>query len=75
MPTFSERQGIIKSENLDIKNMPIELKNRLWNLINGYIESFAGQYNYSDRDNVIEYLWDKFFKETKSSLKGWDSMI
>ena len=72
MTTFSERQGIIKDSNLDPKIVPNKLKNRLWNIIQDYIDNNF-KYGKPNREDVIGCLWDKFFKENKNNLKGWDS--
>lgn len=63
--SFSERHGIIKPVSLNLNEMPIELRNRLWNVIEKYINDF----NDNDRNNVIQYLWDRFFKEDVGTLE------
>jgi len=50
--SFSERQNIIKPTMLNQDEMPIELRNRLWNLVGDYIDS------HSMREVVIEYVWE-----------------
>jgi hypothetical protein len=71
MSSFSERQKIIELKNLNPSEMPIELRNRIWNLTKDYIDNrFSGNFN---RDEVVENLWDKFLKQDKDILKGWDS--
>lgn len=72
MTTFSERQGIIKDTSLNPKSMPNELKNRLWNIIQDYIDSDF-KYGEPSREEVVESLWDKFFKENKNNLRRWNS--
>lgn len=46
--------------------MPIELRNRLWNLTQEHIDTFSNQPN---REKAIEYIWDRFFKEDIDTLK------
>lgn len=70
MTSFSERQGIIKGTSLDPKSMPNELKNRLWNIIQNYIDNDF-KYWRPNREDVIGSLWDKFFKENKNNLRSW----
>lgn len=60
---FSERHGIIKPVSLNPDEMPIGLRNRLWNITQKYIDGF------SERNEVIQYLWDRFFKEDVGALK------
>lgn len=72
MTTFSERTGIIKNTSLDPKSMPDELKNRVWNIIQDYIDNDF-KYGQLNREDVIGFLWDKFFKENKNNLRGWNS--
>lgn len=66
--SFSERQSIVKVTSLNPKEMPLNLRNRLWNITQRYIDDF----DYS-RDSVIAYLWDRFFKEDISSLRSFDN--
>lgn len=35
---FSERQGVIKLLILNPNDVPIELRNRIWNIIKDYID-------------------------------------
>lgn len=58
--SFSERESIIKSVNLNPKEMPTGLRNRFWNIIQKYISDSFSQPN---RDKIIKYIWDRFFKE------------
>ncbi len=62
---FSERHEIIKLVNLNPNEMPNELRNRIWNATQKYIEGFSP----GDRNDVIQYLWDRFFKEDVDALK------
>lgn len=71
--SFSERHEIIKPASLNSNEMPNELRNRLWNIIQKYIDDFSYQLN---RNEVIKYLWDRFFKEDVDRLShsiGYDS--
>jgi len=71
MDSFSERQKLIELKNLDPNEMPIELRNRIWNVVKDYIDNkFSGNF---DREVVVESLWDKFFKQDKDILRRWDS--
>lgn len=63
--SFSERQEIIKPVSLNPNEMPIELRNRIWNSTQKYIDSF----DVTGRNDFIEYLWDRFFKEDVDVLK------
>jgi hypothetical protein len=68
---FSKRQKIIEPKNLNPKEMPTELRNRIWNVVKDYIDNkFSGD---SNRDHAIEYIWDKFFKQDKDNLRYRDS--
>ena len=69
--SFSERQKIIEVRNLDLKDMPIEVKNRLWNIIQDYIDN--KYHDVHDRNLIIESVWDKFFKQNKNELRGQTS--
>ena len=64
--SFSERHGIIKPMSLNPNEMPIGLRNRLWNIIQDYID---GSGSVSDCNFVIQYLWDRFFKEDVDTLE------
>lgn len=70
--SFSERQGIIKPATLDPKDMPIELRNRIWNAVKVYVDN-GFRARSGDRDAIIELLWDNFFKQDKDNLRKWDS--
>lgn len=63
--SFSERHGIIKPLSLDPNEMPIELRNRIWNATQKYVDGFSP----NERNDVIQYLWDRFFKEEVDALK------
>lgn len=63
--SFSERHGIIKPVSLNPNEMPIELRNRLWNATQKYIDNFS----VGERNVFIEYLWDRFYKEDVNTLK------
>ena len=60
---FSERHEIIKPMSLNPNEMPINLRNRLWNIIQDYIDGSG------ERNGVIKYLWDRFFKDDVDVLK------
>jgi len=62
---FSERHGIIKLMSLNPNEMPIGLHNRLWNAAQKYINGFS----FSERNDFIQYLWDRFFKEEMGDLR------
>lgn len=64
---FSQRQGLNESIELRTDEMTDEVRNRLWNKIKIYIDSFSS--GYLDRDGLLKYLWDRFFKEDVDSLK------
>ena len=67
MNTFSERQGLVGSTALGPTVMPIEVRNRIWNVVQNYIDKeFQGR---SNRNVAILYIWDKFFKENENYLK------
>jgi hypothetical protein len=69
--SFSIRQKIIGPKDLGPKEMPIELRNRIWNVVKDYIDNkFSGNI---DREYAIELIWDKFFKQDKDDLRSWDS--
>ena len=73
--SFSERQGITKPLSLRPDEMPIELRNRLWNCIKEQIDEFyfsdpvRGGVSL-DRDWIISHLWDRFFKKSVDSLRA-----
>ena len=68
---FSERQKLVELKNLEPSEVPIELRNRIWNVVGDYIDNrFSGNF---DREDVIESLWDRFFKQDKDILEKWDS--
>jgi hypothetical protein len=69
--SFSERQKIIEVKSLDLQDMPIEVKNRLWNIIQDYIDNKYHEGH--DRNLIIESIWDKFFKQNKNDLWGQTS--
>lgn len=69
--SFSERHEIIKPASLNPNEMPIGLKNRLWNVTQKYIDSFIYQPN---RNDVIKYLWDRFFKGDVDALRYWENI-
>lgn len=64
--SFSERQGITKPISLDPNTMPMILRNRIWNVAQKHIDRTRGRI---DREDVIGYLWDRFFKEDIDSLE------
>lgn len=68
---FSERQGISKPLSLNPEDMPIELRNRLWNLVQKYIDKSRTP----PRKDVIEYLWDGFFKKNRNSLEKFNEYV
>jgi len=70
MAIFSERQGVVKPEPINPAEMTLGLKNRLWNTAKDYIEEF--RYN-PDRNDVIKYVWDRFFKENIDELNGHET--
>lgn len=72
MNTFSVRQGIKNPENLNPDSMTDELRNRIWNAVKFYINN-SFKYGNPNRDEVIELLWDKFFKKDVDNLNSWDS--
>jgi hypothetical protein len=59
--SFSERQGIIKPTTLNEDEMPIALRNRLWNSVREEIK---------DQEKLIEFLWGDFFKQPTDTLYG-----
>lgn len=63
---FSQRQSITKDLDIKTDELPIEVRQRLWNEIKDYINK---KFSYNKRNEVIEYLWDRFFKEDIDSLK------
>lgn len=64
---FSQRQGIEKEVIIKTDEITSELRNRLWNKINVYITNFSS--GHLDRNGLLKYLWDRFFKEDVDSLK------
>lgn len=64
---FSERQEIIKPTSINPSEMPIELRNRLWNVVRDYIVNKFQSSN--TRDVVIERIWDEFFKQDIDELQ------
>ena len=63
---FSERHGIVKPMSLNPSEMPIGLRNRLWNVTEKYVNNFGAG---DDYNNVIKSLWDEFFKEDIGILR------
>lgn len=70
--SFSERHEIIKPASLNPNEMPIELRNRLWNITQKYIDDFNYQPN---RNEVIKYLWDRFFGGDVDALRSYRSYL
>jgi len=68
---FSERYKYKKLENIKPDEMPISLRNRLWNIIKD--EYFNCPW--IDRNETIEVIWDEFFKEDKDNLRGVENYI
>lgn len=64
---FSQRQGISEDIALKTDEMTDEVRNRLWNKVKIYIDNFSNS-NMS-RNDLIKYLWDRFFKEDIDSLR------
>jgi hypothetical protein len=71
--SFSKRQGLASLESIKPDEMTDDLRNRLWNIIKDYIDKeFRGNYK---RDDIIEHVWDNFYKQDKDKLKSWTSYI
>lgn len=68
---FSQRQGIKKEAMIKVDEITDGVKNRLWNKIKNYIDNFNS--SSSNRNDVIKYLWDRFFKEDIDSLRRTDN--
>jgi len=66
---FSERYKYKKIDEIKADEMPDFLRNRLWNIIKEYIDS------HNNRDEIIEIVWDEFFKENKDNLRGQETYI
>ena len=64
---FSQRHSISEEVPLKVDEITAELRNRLWNKINVYITNFSS--GHLDRNGLLKYLWDRFFKEDVDSLK------
>ncbi len=62
---FSQRYGHQKKKILSPQEMPDELRNRLWNIINLIINSCLNL----GKERVIEKIWDAFFKEDLDEIK------
>jgi hypothetical protein len=65
---FSQRYGYEKNEFIKMDDMPLGVRNRLWNIIGKYID--ADRYG---RDDKIEKIWDKFFRENIDNLHYTES--
>lgn len=63
--SFSERYGYQKKRILSPEDMPSELRNRLWNIIKQVIESYPN----SQKEWMIEEIWDEFFKKDLDEIK------
>ncbi|MEO0266927.1 MAG: hypothetical protein ABIN23_04470 [candidate division WOR-3 bacterium] len=62
---FSQRYGHQKKKILSPQEMPDELRNRLWNIINLIINSCLNL----GKEWVIKEIWDAFFKKDLDEIK------
>lgn len=71
---FSQRENLTKSiKDLQVKEIDLELRNRLWNLFSHYYwKNFKNSYDNSVRRSNFESLffkyWDTFFKWTSDTM-------
>lgn len=73
---FSERYGYKKIKTLQPEEMPESLRNRIWNFLQESINKgeLMVQDKYGikmDRNEIIEIIWDKFFKGGLDELKKY----
>jgi len=73
---FSERRGYKKIKTLQLEEMPESLRNRIWNFLQESINKgeLMVQDKYGikmDRNEIIEIIWDKFFKGDLDELKKY----
>lgn len=69
MELFSQRNQI-KSKIMHPKDMPVGLRNRIWNEIQ---VSIAGTRDDNERNKLILKMWSEFFKKRISELHGQTS--
>jgi len=73
---FSERYGYKKPKPIDLEEMPISFRNRIWNFFQMSIEEsdtvVRRRYGIRmNREEIIGIIWDKFFKEDLDKLKKY----
>lgn len=66
MELFSQR-NIIKNKILHPKDMPLGLRNRIWNEIEISINNTIIN---NEKNNLIKKMWSEFFKKSNSELHG-----
>ena len=64
---FSKRHKYSRIQKIKLDKVPRNLRNRLWNKIQKIINS------QSNRDKIIESIWDKFYEKDVDDLNGHTS--